>query len=146
MNTNDAQLTKELRRDEGVEYSPYKDTVGIWTVGVGHNMKAKPLPKDWTFPLTDAQVDQLLAEDLEEVFAGLDKNISWWRNLSYDRQRIMANMAFNLGIAGLMGFKNTLAHVQAERYQSAAEGMLASKWARQVGDRAKRLAAMMVMG
>lgn len=146
MNTNDPLLVKELRRDEGVEYVPYLDTVGIKTVGVGHNMQAKPLPADWTFPLTDAQVDQLLAEDLQEVFDGLDRNIPWWRKLSYERQRVLANMAFNLGIKGLMGFKNTLAHVQAERYQSAAEGMLASKWARQVGQRANRLAAMMVMG
>lgn len=146
MNTNDPLLAKELRRDEGVEYVPYLDTVGIKTVGVGHNMQAKPLPADWTFPLTDAQVDQLLAEDLQEVFDGLDRNIPWWRKLSYERQRVLANMAFNLGIKGLMGFKNTLAHVQAERYQSAAEGMLASKWARQVGQRANRLAAMMVMG
>lgn len=146
MNTNDAMLNKELRRDEGVEYSPYKDSVGIWTVGVGHNMAAKLLPKDWIFPLTDAQVDQLLAEDLDDVFSGLDKNIPWWRNLSYERQRVLANMAFNLGIAGLMGFKNTLAHTRAERYQSAAEGMLASKWARQVGNRAKRLAEMMEAG
>lgn len=146
MNTDDPLLAKELRRDEGVEYVPYLDTVGIKTVGVGHNMQAKPLPADWTFPLTDAQVDQLLAEDLQEVFDGLDRNIPWWRNLSYERQRALANMAFNLGIKGLMGFKNTLAHIQAERYQSAAEGMLASKWARQVGQRAKRLAAMMVLG
>lgn len=146
MNTNDPLLAKELRRDEGVEYVPYLDTVGIKTVGVGHNMQAKPLPADWTFPLTDAQVDQLLAEDLQEVFDGLDRNIPWWRKLSYERQRVLANMAFNLGIKGLMGFKNTLAHIQAERYQSAAEGMLASKWARQVGQRANRLAAMMVMG
>lgn len=146
MNTNDPLLAKELRRDEGVEYVPYLDTVGVKTVGVGHNMQAKPLPADWTFPLTDAQVDQLLAEDLQEVFDGLDRNIPWWRKLSYERQRVLANMAFNLGIKGLMGFKNTLAHVQAERYQSAAEGMLASKWARQVGQRANRLAAMMVMG
>lgn len=145
MNTTDELLIQELRRDEGVRYTPYKDTVGIWTVGVGHNMEAKPLPAGWTFPLTDAQVDQLLAEDLEEVFTGLDKNIPWWRDLSYGRQRVLANMAFNLGIKGLMGFKNTLAHIKAANYQSAADNMLLSKWASQVGARAKRLYALMVM-
>lgn len=144
MNTDDKLLNEELRRDEGVEYEPYKDSVGIWTVGVGHNLKAKPL--DYEYPLTDKQVDLILADDLIEVFDGLDRRMPWWRGLSYQRQRVLANMAFNLGIDGLMGFKNTLAHVQNERYQSAAEGMLASKWAKQVGARANRLAAMMVMG
>lgn len=143
---NDPILNKELRRDEGVKYSPYRDSVGILTVGVGHNIEAKPLPADWTFPLTDAQVDQLLSQDLEEVFVGLDKNVPWWRSLSYERQRVLVNMAFNLGIKGLMGFKNTLASIKSGLYQSAAEGMLASKWASQVSARAKRLAAMMVMG
>ena len=52
-------------------------------------------------------------------------------------------MAYNLGINSLLGFKNTLATIQAGRYNDAADGMLASKWATQVGDRATRLAKMM---
>ena len=147
MDTADKLLIAELRRDEGVEYKPYKDTVGIWTVGVGHNLKAKPIDKKgWTYPLTDAQVDELLSEDLSEVFAGLDKKLPWWRKLSYVRQRVIANMAFNLGIDGLLQFKNTLAYVQSGDYKNAAQGMLASKWATQVKGRAIRLAEMMVKG
>lgn len=144
MTPNDELLIKELRRDEGVEYSPYMDTVGIPTVGVGHNMRASPLPRDWTSPLTDAQVDQLLAEDLQAVFDGLDSEIPWWRKLNYERQRVIANMAFNLGINGLLGFKNTLAAVEQGRYSAAGSGMAASKWATQVGARADRLVDMMV--
>lgn len=147
MDTTDKLLIAELRRDEGVEYKPYKDTVGIWTVGVGHNLQAKPIDKKgWTYPLTDAQVDELLSEDLSEVFAGLDKKLPWWRKLSYVRQRVIANMAFNLGIDGLLKFKNTLAYVQSGDYKNAAQGMLASKWATQVKGRATRLAEMMVKG
>ena len=147
MDTTDKLLNSELRRDEGVKYKPYKDTVGIWTVGVGHNLKAKPIDKKgWTYPLTDAQVDELLSEDLSEVFAGLDKKLPWWRKLSYVRQRVLANLAFNLGIDGLLKFKNTLAYVQSGDYKNAAQGMLASKWATQVKGRATRLAEMMVKG
>lgn len=146
MNTNDTLLIHELRRDEGVRYKPYFDTVGVETIGVGHNMKVKPLPKTWTIPLSDDEVDLLLSWDLVEVFDGLDKKLPWWRDLSYARQRVLANMAFNLGVDGLLTFKNTLAAVKSGRYQDAANGMLASKWATQVGDRAKRLAALMVNG
>lgn len=144
MTPQDDVLIKELRRDEGVEYSPYLDTVGIETVGVGHNLKAKPLPDGWTYPLSDEQVDQLLAEDLQEVFDGLDRSLPWWRKLNYPRQRVLVSMTFNLGLAGMLGFKNTLAAIQQGRYSAAGAGMMSSKWAKQVGKRADRLADMMV--
>ena len=146
MTPDDPQLISDLRRDEGVRYIPYKDTVGIDTVGVGHNMKAHPLSTDWAFPLTDEQVNQLLSEDLVQVFSGLDSQLGWWRTLTLPRQRVLANMAFNLGITGLLGFRNTLQFIRDGAYEDAAKGMLASKWAKQVGQRANRLAAMMVSG
>lgn len=143
MNPNDEILLKELRRDEGVRNTPYRDTVGVWTVGVGHNMEAKPLPTLWKFPLSDDQIDRLLAGDLADVFEDLDRNLPWWRKLTYARQRVLVNMGFNLGIKGLLGFSNTLKHIQAGNYIQASTGMLASKWARQVHGRANRLAEMM---
>jgi len=48
-------------------------------------------------------------------------------------------MCFNLGIGGLLGFNNTLAFIAAGDWESAANGMLASKWAKQVGMRAIEL-------
>ncbi|WP_332262275.1 glycoside hydrolase family protein [Paraburkholderia sp. SOS3] len=70
-------LEAELRRDEGTKYSPYIDSTGNQTIGVGRNMKANPIPKDWTFPLTDAQVNQLLAEDIQTACASLDRFLPW---------------------------------------------------------------------
>ena len=146
MNPDDALLSKELRRDEGVEYRAYLDTVGVPTVGVGRNLNAKPLPAGWTYPLTDAQVDELLADDIGDVFKDLDRALPWWRKMSYARQRVIANMCFNLGMPRLLGFKNTLAAMEQGRYTTAAAGMMASRWADQVGKRAERLAEMMVTG
>lgn len=144
MTPNDPTLLSDLRRDEGVRYSPYLDTVGVSTVGVGHNLESKPLPDGWTYPLSDEQVDQLLAEDLREVFDGLDRTLPWWRKLNYPRQRCLANMTFNLGLAGMLGFKNTLTAMQQGRYNAAGAGMASSKWAKQVGKRADRLVDLMV--
>lgn len=146
MDVNDHLLIQELRRDEGVCYVEYCDTLGIKSTGIGRNLKVKPIPKDWTYPLSDAQINTLLSQDLIEVFTGLDKNIPWWRNISYRRQRVLANMAFNMGVNGLLTFKNTLSAIQSGNYVQASSGMLASKWASQVGDRAKRLSIMMVQG
>ena len=85
----------------------------------------------------------LLECDIRRVKADLDLALSWWRGLDDVRQRVLVNMAFNLGITRLLGFKNTLAAMQAGNYADAAKGMLDSKWATQVGARATRLAAMM---
>ena len=144
MTPTDPLLLQELRRDEGVRYVPYLDSVGIKTVGVGHNLEAHPL--DLTYPLTDEQVDQILADDLVRVFSGLDRKVGWWRNLSCARQRVLANMAFNLGVDGLLEFKRMILAVDRGHYDQAAREMLNSKWARQVFNRAIRLAEMMAKG
>lgn len=145
---NLALLEAELRRDEGVRYVPYMDTATPpkRTVGVGHNMEVSPLPDAWTFPLSDAQVSQVLERDISTTLAKLDKSLPWWRQMDEVRQRVVANMCFNLGISGLLGFKNTLAAMQRGSYAVAAAGMLSSKWAGQVGARAKRLAQAMESG
>ena len=143
---NLATLIAELRRDEGVRYSPYKDTAGVDTVGCGHNLDCKPLPAGWKYPLNDVQVNSLLDDDLEDVFHDLDRALPWWTDLSDVRQRVLANMAFNLGITKLLGFRNTLVYMRQGKYSQAADGMLSSAWASQVKGRAQRLAAMMRTG
>jgi lysozyme len=145
-NENLQKLIAELRRDEGVRYSPYNDTKGIPTVGVGHNLNAKPLPAGWKYPLNDMQINSLLDDDLEDVFHDLDRNLPWWTDLNDVRQRALANMAFNLGITKLLGFRNTLVAMRQGKYDAAADGMLASAWATQVKGRATRLADMMRRG
>lgn len=144
MTPNDKLLIEELRRDEGVRYSPYLDSEGIKTVGVGHNLESQPL--ELSYPLTDEQVDLILSADLVSVFHDLDGNIGWWRTLSYPRQRVLANMCFNLGITRLLGFRRMLLAVERGHYDQAAREMLQSKWATQVFGRAIRLAEMMAKG
>jgi lysozyme len=154
---NDENLQKliaELRRDEGVRYSVYKDTKGIDTVGVGHNLQAKPMPAGWSCPLNDVQVNSLLDDDLEDVFHDLDRALPWWTDLSDVRLRVLTNMCFNMGIGRLLGFKKALIAMRQGKFSIAADEMLDSKWAREdVGigtpdkpGRALRLANMMRTG
>jgi lysozyme len=139
-------LEAELRRDEGVKYWPYRDSVGVQTIGVGHNLQAKPLPSNWAYPLTPAQVTQLLGQDIADTLANLDRNLPWWRSLDEVRQRVVANMCFNLGIGKLLGFKNTLGAMQRGAYAIAAAGMKNSDWYGQVGARAVCLCQAMESG
>lgn len=141
-------LKKELARDEGVRFSRYKDTKGYNTIGVGHNID---VDKHYIYTETDEplnldQVYSLLGQDLEHVFTDLDRNVPWWRSMNDVRQRVIANMCFNLGWTRLSAFRNTLKAMQTGNYRQAADGMMGSLWAAQVKDRAKRLADMMEYG
>lgn len=130
-----ARLTADLIRDEGVRLRPYRDTVGKLTIGVGRNLDDVGISR--------LEAETLLQNDIAKVEAQLDAALPWWRSLDDDRQRVLANMAFNMGINGLLGFKNTLELIHTGRYLDAAQRMLETKWAHQVGVRAQRLALMM---
>ncbi len=138
---NDRLLIKELERDEGRVPYAYQDSLGFWTIGIG-----RLIDKRRGGGLSNEEIDYLKLNDIARFKRELDAKLPWWRDLDPVRQRVVVNMAFNLGVGGLLTFRNTLAHVQAGRYDQAAAGMLASKWAKQVKGRADRLAQMMRTG
>ncbi|XDZ50189.1 glycoside hydrolase family protein [Neisseriaceae bacterium CLB008] len=135
------KMVAELRRDEGVMPSAYQDSLGWWTIGVGRLIDKRKGGK-----LSDDEINYLLNNDIERFSKLLDINIPWWRTLDDVRQRVLLNMAFNLGVNGLLSFKNTLAYVKSGDYTKAASNMLLSKWATQVKGRATRLSEMMRTG
>lgn len=130
-----ANLIADLKLDEGLRLKPYRDTVGKLTIGIGRNLD--------DVGISEAEAEYLCNNDVDRTIEEMNRLMPWWQTLDEPRQRVLLNMGFNLGVPGLLKFKNTLAAVRASRYNDAAKGMLASKWARQVGDRAKRLAELM---
>lgn len=137
---NKQKLMAELDRDEGRRKRIYLDTASPpkWTGGVGRNLTDRGF--------SDDEIDLMLANDIKTVEFDLDCNLPWWRLMSEPRQRVLANMCFNLGIVRLLKFKHALASMAQGRFGDAATEMLASVWATQVGDRAKRLAKIMKTG
>lgn len=142
----DPELIEQLKIDEGVRLTAYKDTVGVWTVGYGHAHVAPGTV--WT----QAQAEKVLVEDVIEHNARLAAALPWVNDLDPVRRRVLQNMAFNLGVGdaekgtGLLGFKNTLRMIREGAYGAAADNMLQSKWAKQVKGRAVRLANRMRTG
>lgn len=130
-------LRQELTRDEGRCKIPYTDTTGHLTIGVGYNLD-NGIPDDVIDLLLDISIARA-ERDALALFPTL-------YDLSDARQRVLVNMTFNLGIGGLGGFRRLRAAVSAEDFGAAAREMLESKWARQVGNRAHRLARMMEEG
>jgi lysozyme len=143
-----ARLLEELMLDEGVIHEIYNDHLGYPTFGVGHLITEKDEEhgKPLGTPVSEERVTECLNADVDIVCAELDKNMEWWRGLNDTRQRVMANMCFNLGYPRLSKFKKFLAAVQEEDWETAAVEMMDSKWATQVGDRAVRLREKMLNG
>jgi lysozyme len=131
-------MIRQLRLHEGERLKPYRCTAGKLTIGIGRNLEDRGI--------TAEESAYLLGNDIDHHWRELLRALPWVASLDSVRQRVLLDMAFNLGITGLLGFKNTLATIQAGNYQRGAEMMLQSKWAGQVGQRAVRLSRMMATG
>lgn len=138
-------LLDDLKADEGLKLQAYPDPKSggsPWTIGYGHTGLNVHPGLTWT----QAQAEQALGEDVASVKADLDRFYGWWRGLSDIRQDALVNMTFNLGIGGLRSFKNMLWALRRQDFQTAAQEMLNSEWAREVPRRAARLAEQMKTG
>lgn len=146
---------KQITPEEELRRFPYDDVTGKppavcgkLSIGIGRNLTDKPL--------SDKAIQFLLNEDIDEVLAGLDTHLPWWDrgSLMNDvRQRVLVDLAFNLGISGLLAFRKFLLAVQAAKWEDAKFELQQSRWARQVGDgpggvfdRADRLEHMILTG
>lgn len=135
------ELTKQLRRDEGVKRSAYQDHLGFWTIGVGRLIDIRK-----GGGLRDSEIDALLANDIADRVHALTDALPWFTSLDGARQGVLLNMAFQMGTHGLLAFTTTLAHIRAGRYDDASKAMLNSRWAKQTPMRAMRLAQQMESG
>lgn len=136
------QLTAQLRRDEGTKAAAYQDHLGFWTIGVGRLIDSRKPGAG----LRPDEIDYLLKNDIADRVTALTKALPWFSALDEARRGVLINMAFQLGTAGLLGFKSTLALVAAGKYTEASEQMMKSKWAEQTPGRAKRLSEQMKTG
>lgn len=134
-------VTQQIRREEGVMDSAYQDHLGYWTIGVGRlidNRKGGRLAPD--------EIEYLLRNDVARFTKEVLTALPWAARLDEVRQAVLVGMAFQMGTAGLLQFKRTLAEVEAGNFATAGEMMLQSKWAKQTPERARRMSAQMWTG
>ena len=133
------QVIEDLKHDEGFRPFPYKCPAGQVTIGYGRNLSTRGL--------SEREADLMLRNDVNEAILDLNRVLPEWRViLSPARQRAIINMMFNLGATRFASFKKMIQAIKEERFDKASYEMLDSKWARQVGARADRLAKMMLEG
>lgn len=124
-----------IKKHEGKRLRPYRCTAGKLTIGYGRNIEDKGI--------TEAEAEFMLDNDINVIIRACKETFSWFIFLDNVRQAVIVSMIYNLGFAGFLKFKNTIAHIRNKEWDKAADNMLQSKWAEQVGNRALELAEMM---
>lgn len=132
------QLIRLLTLDEQYRQYPYRDSLGILTIGIGRNLEQRGISK--------AEADYLLSTDINDSYAELAQHLIFFESLDEVRKVVLIDMCVNMGIERLLGFVKMLQAIKAGDYQAAANEMRNSKWAMQVHGRAERLAHMMETG
>lgn len=135
------QATEQIKSDEGCVLHAYKDTLGYTTIGYG-----RLLDKRRDGGISQSEANMLLENDIDNKLSALRDKYRHFDDLDDARKAVLLNMAFQMGVGGLMGFRNTLAKIEAGDYDGAASNMLKSKWAKQTPNRARRMAEQMRTG
>ena len=130
-------LTEELKRHEGFRKHPYKCSTGHLTIGYGRNLEDKGINK--------REANTLLQNDIQSAMNGA-KNIFHFDRVNNARQAVLINFVFNIGETTARKFKKMIKAIQEEDYEQAAEELLNSRYAQQVGKRAEELAERLRTG
>ncbi len=130
-----------LIKEEGFSSHVYRDHLGYLTIGIGRLIDERK-----GGGITKAEALYLLRNDIKKRKLELDHWIPWWETLNSTRRAVLLSMSFQMGVDGLLGFKNTLKAVKKGDWKKAANGMRSSRWARQTPGRAERMSKAMESG
>jgi lysozyme len=132
-------VRSQIIRHEGCVLTPYRCPAGKLTIGVGRNLEDRGITEAEAFYLLNNDIlnsEQQLVKLIPEIYLSQTEN----------RKVVLLNMAFNMGVYNLLKFKKMFAALKVKNFKKAAEEMLNSKWAKQVGYRANELAEIMENG
>lgn len=132
-----AQIEKLLKLHEDEKLKPYRCTSGKLTIGVGRNLEDNGI--------STQESDFLLGNDIKTARDEVEK-YEFFNALDDVRQGALIDMMFNLGASRFRNFGKMILALTNNDYKKAAEEMLDSRWALQVGMRAVRLSKMMRTG
>jgi lysozyme len=131
---NMTRLKRHLKTAEGWSPVPYTDTVGIWTIGYGHALiKEPPSGLRWTKGQSETQLLRDVADAIHDA-----SSFAWFPTLDAVRQEVIVELAFNMGLPRLQGFRKMIAALAVKDYDRAADELQDSRWYGQVGVRRGR--------
>lgn len=129
-----SKIFNMLNRDEGCFRVCYDDATGLpihapvgnISIGIGHNLAAKPLPNTIIFELLKLDV----ADAISDAKSALGVEV--YEKLTENRKLAIINLAFNMGVIRLRSFVKMIAAIKADDYELAAKELRSSMWATQV--------------
>jgi lysozyme len=143
------QLLADLERDEGFRGFVYDDATGQ-PIASGVMVRGNPtIGYGWNLAgnsLTIPHAKIILGWHVDDVTESVDASYPWVQGLSDARQRAVMNMVFNLGMNTFSSFRQFLGLLKSGDYAGAADDLEKTVWYGQVGDRAKRIVAMIRNG
>lgn len=140
-----------LRFHEGERLTAYRDSLGLWTIGVGH-LLPRPKSPEWArYSITKAESDRLFNDDWHHHVSLVAQYAPWAMMFDEVRRYVIFDMTFNLGIEpfdgdGIKDWPIFVGQLRASNWAAAAANMRSTLWARQVKGRAERLARMIETG
>jgi len=136
--TDRNNLIELVKKNEGFESRLYKCSKGKLTIGYGFNLDDCEIPK--------SVAESWLIILLDNLYLNLSTLIDFFDKLDGIRQNILIDIAYNIGISGLLEFKKMLKYLEKKDYEKCAEEMKNSNWYNQVPNRADILIKMMITG
>jgi lysozyme len=144
--SSDADIMDMIKQHEGVRNQPYKDTKGLWTVGVGHLIgNGKTLPPEWNRTFTDAEITNIFKKDYQHHMQAAEK-IPGFNNLNLKGQAALIDLTFNMGPTWWKKWPNFTKAMQAGNIAQAANELKNSEWYSQVGRRAPKIVSLLQSG
>lgn len=147
------EISQRLILHEGLRLQPYRCIKGRLTIGVGRNLDSNPLSSeeksvlgDWKHGITTQEAMYLLRNDILKINTLLKKHIKFFSKLDDERQYALIDMAFNMGIGGLLQFKKMLKAIEQKKFNQAADECLNSQYAKITKKRAIRIAEVIRNG
>ena len=128
------RIRTTLIKHEGIELKPYRCTSDKLTIGVGRNLDDNGISHETAM--------QMLTEDIDAAVEDLRRNLTWFDAAPVPVQEALVNLAFNMGMPNLMQFRKTLILLRDGSWGRAADELLDSRYATQVGYRAVEVADM----
>lgn len=126
------KIIESLKKHEGFRDKVYQDSLGVATIGYGFAIKDLELDEHISGLILDQKVRALVYEMAEQF--------DWFPWLPDPAQNVIIEMCYQLGVAGVGKFINMIAALGKEKWETAADEMLDSRWAIQTPKRANEMA------